>query len=205
MTQMTGSRLFAEMLESYGVSHVFYIPAIMLGGVAEMENMPIRRIMTHGEKSAAYMADGYARASRKPGICMAQQIGGSNLAAGLRDAYMAGSPVVALSGGPPVHAQYRNGYQEVQDLSQFDAVTKSNVRVDEVSRLPDLLRQAFRNATTGAPGPGAPAGTRPAWQFVLCQGRSRLRAGTALRPGSTLSAVSRRPIHEGCARTVAES
>ena len=153
MPQMTGSRLFAEMLESYGVSHVFYIPAIMLGGIAEMENMPIRRIMTHGEKSAAYMADGYARASGKPGICMAQQIGASNLAAGLRDAYMAGSPVVAISGGPPVHAQYRNGYQEVQDLSQFDAVTKSNVRVDEVSRLPDLLRQAFRDATTGAPGP----------------------------------------------------
>ncbi len=153
MPQMTGSRLFAEMLEGYGVTHVFYIPAIMLGGIAEMENMPIRRIMTHGEKSAAYMADGYARASGKPGICMAQQIGGSNLAAGLRDAYMAGSPLIAISGGPPVHAQYRNGYQEVQDLSQFDAVTKSNVRVDEVSRLPDLLRQAFRNATTGTPGP----------------------------------------------------
>jgi acetolactate synthase-1/2/3 large subunit len=153
MPQMTGSRLFAEMLESYGVSHLFYIPAIMLGGIAEMEHMPIRRIMTHGEKSAAYMADGYARASGRPGICMAQQIGGSNLAAGLRDAYMAGAPVIAITGGPPVHAQYRNGYQEVQDLSQFDAVTKSNVRVDEVSRLPDLLRQAFRNATTGAPGP----------------------------------------------------
>ena len=153
MPAMTGSRLFAQMLESYGVSHIFYIPAIMLGGIAEMENLPIRRVMTHGEKSAAYMADGYARASGKPGICMAQQIGGSNLAAGLRDAYMAGSPVIAISGGPPVHAQYRNAYQEVQDISQFDAVTKFNVRVDEVSRLPDLLRQAFRACTTGAPGP----------------------------------------------------
>lgn len=153
MPEMTGSRLFAEMLAAYGVTHVFYIPAIMLGGIAEMEHMPIRRIMTHGEKSAAYMADGYARASGRPGICMAQQIGGSNLAAGLRDAFMAGAPVVAISGGPPVHAQYRNAYQEVQDLSQFDAVTKFNVRVDEVSRLPDLLRQAFRASTTGAPGP----------------------------------------------------
>lgn len=153
MPEMTGSRLFAQMLDSYGVSHIFYIPAIMLGGIAEMEKLPIRRIMTHGEKSAAYMADGYARASGKPGICMAQQIGASNLAAGLRDACMAGSPVIAISGGPPVHAQYRNAYQEVQDLSQFDAVTKFNVRVDDVSRLPDLLRQAFRACTTGAPGP----------------------------------------------------
>jgi acetolactate synthase-1/2/3 large subunit len=153
MPAMTGSRLFAEMLEAYGVTHVFYIPAIMLGGIAEMEHMPIRRVMTHGEKSAAYMADGYARASGRPGICMAQQIGGSNLAAGLRDAFLAGAPVVAISGGPPLHAQYRNAYQEVQDLSQFDAVTKFNVRVDDVSRLPDLLRQAFRASTTGAPGP----------------------------------------------------
>jgi acetolactate synthase-1/2/3 large subunit len=153
MPAMTGSRLFAEMLEAYGVTHVFYIPAIMLGSIAEMEHMPIRRVMTHGEKSAAYMADGYARASGRPGICMAQQIGGSNLAAGLRDAFLAGAPVVAISGGPPLHAQYRNAYQEVQDLSQFDAVTKFNVRVDDVSRLPDLLRQAFRASTTGAPGP----------------------------------------------------
>jgi acetolactate synthase-1/2/3 large subunit len=153
MPMMTGSRLFAEMLEGYGVSHVFYVPAIMLGGLAEMEHMPIRRIMTHGEKSAAYMADGYARASGKPGVCMAQQIGGSNLAAGLRDAYMAGAPVIAITGGPPLNAHYRHGYQEADDHAQFDAVTKFNARVDDVSRLPDLLRQAFRTATAGSPGP----------------------------------------------------
>ncbi|MBA2965527.1 MULTISPECIES: thiamine pyrophosphate-binding protein [Ramlibacter] len=153
MTTMTGSRLIAEMLRDYGVSHVFYIPAMLLGVLAEMEDMPVRRIMTHGEKSAAYMADGYARASGRPGICMAQQIGGSNLAAGLRDAYMACAPVIALSGGPAPAAHYRNGYQEVEDLGQFDAVTKFNARVERVDRLPDLLRQAFRAATTGAPGP----------------------------------------------------
>ncbi len=96
--EITGSRLFAEMLEGYGVSHVFYLPAIMLGGLAEMEDMNIRRIMTHGEKSAAYMADGYARASGKPGICMSQQIGASNLAAGLRDAFMANAPLIAITG-----------------------------------------------------------------------------------------------------------
>ena len=153
MTQMTGSRLFAEMLRDYEVSHVFYIPAIMLGAIAEMEKMGIKRIMTHGEKSAAYMADGYARASRKPGICMSQQIGGSNLAAGLRDAYMASAPLIAITGGPPTHAHYKNGYQEVEDMSQFDSVTKFNARVEDISRIPDLLRQAFREATSGSPGP----------------------------------------------------
>ena len=153
MTHMTGSRLFAEMLRDYEVSHVFYIPAIMLGAIAEMEKMGIKRIMTHGEKSAAYMADGYARASRKPGICMSQQIGGSNLAAGLRDAYMASAPLIAITGGPPTHAHYKNGYQEVEDMSQFDSVTKFNARVEDISRIPDLLRQAFREATSGSPGP----------------------------------------------------
>ncbi len=153
MSEITGSRLFAEMLHGYDVTHVFYLPAIMLGGIAEMENFGIKRIMTHGEKSAAYMADGYARASGKPGVCLAQQIGASNLSAGLRDAYMACAPVVAVTGGPAVHAHYKHGYQEVDDFSQFDPVTKMNVRVDHVSRLPDLMRQAFRAATTGTPGP----------------------------------------------------
>jgi acetolactate synthase-1/2/3 large subunit len=150
---MTGSRLFAEVLQGYGVTHVFYLPAIMLNGLAEMEDMPIRRIMTHGEKSAAYMADGYARASGRPGVCLAQQIGASNLAAGLRDAYMACSPLIAITGGHTPAARYRNAYQEVEDFSQFDAVTKLNARVDDVTRLPDLMRQAFRAATSGAPRP----------------------------------------------------
>ena len=153
MPEMTGSRLFAEMLKGYEVTHIFYVPAIMLGAIAEMGSLNIKRIMTHGEKSAAYMADGYARASRKPGVCLVQQIGASNLAAGLRDAYMACSPIIAISGGPPINAHYKHGYQEIDDFSQFEAVTKMNVRVDHVSRLPDLLRQAFRTATTNSPGP----------------------------------------------------
>lgn len=153
MPRMTGSRLVAEMLRGYGVSHLFYVPAILLKGLAEMEDMNIRRVMTHGEKSAVYMADGYARASGKPGICMSQQIGASNLAAGLRDAYMASAPLIAITGGHTPSGRYRNAYQEVEDMSQFDAVTKFNARVDDLARLPDMIRQAFRAATTGAPRP----------------------------------------------------
>ncbi|MFH1605643.1 MAG: thiamine pyrophosphate-binding protein [Pseudomonadota bacterium] len=150
---MTGSRLFAEMLQGYGVSHVFFMPAVLAKALAEMEDMPIKRVLTHGEKAAAYMADGYARASGRPGVCMAQAIGASNLAAGLRDAYMAGSPLVAVTGGPRPDWRYRHAYQEVEDFSQFDPVTKFNACIDTAARLPDLLRQAFREATSGAPGP----------------------------------------------------
>jgi acetolactate synthase-1/2/3 large subunit len=153
MAVMTGSRFFAEAMRGYGVSHIFFVPTMLLPAMAEMEDMNIRRVVTHGEKAAAYMADGYARASRKPGICMAQNVGAANLAAGLRDAYMARSPVIAITGGPDPDSRYRHLYQEVEDFSMFDPVTKFNARIDNLGRLPDLLRQAFREATSGAPGP----------------------------------------------------
>jgi len=153
MSKMTGSRLIAETLHGYGVTHVFFVPTILMSALAEMDDLGVRKIMTHGEKAAAYMADGYARASGKPGVCMAQQIGASNLAAGLRDAYMACTPLIAISGGSLPDARYRHAYQEIEDFSQFDAVTKFTAQVDDVKRLPDLLRQAFRAATSGAPGP----------------------------------------------------
>ncbi|MBM3341176.1 MAG: thiamine pyrophosphate-binding protein [Betaproteobacteria bacterium] len=153
MPKMTGARLFAEMMRDYEVSHIFFVPAFILKSFAEMEDMPIARIMVHGEKAAAYMADGYARSSGKPGVCMAQMIGASNLAAGLRDAHMAGAPVIAVTGGPAPASRYKHAYQEVDDITQFDVVTKFNAQVDTLARLPDLTRQAFRVATSGAPGP----------------------------------------------------
>src|SRR3954466_7087598 len=153
MAKMTGARLFAEMMRGYEVSHIFFVPAFMLKAFAEMEDMPIKRVMVHGEKAAAYMADGYARASGKPGVCMAQMIGASNLAAGLRDGHMAGAPIIAVTGGPTPQSRYRHAYQEVDDVTQFDAVKKLNDQIDSVSRMPDLIRQAFRVATSGAPGP----------------------------------------------------
>ncbi|MGW8182795.1 MAG: thiamine pyrophosphate-binding protein [Burkholderiales bacterium] len=153
MQRMTGSRAFAEMMKGYGITHVFFVPTILLEALAEMDDIGVRKILTHGEKAAAYMADGYARATGRPGICLAQQIGASNLAAGLRDSWMAGSPVIAVTGGPATAGRYRRAYQEVEDFSQFDSVTKLSVQVDDVTRLPDLLRHAFRTATSGAPGP----------------------------------------------------
>ncbi len=153
MPRMTGSRLFAEMLKGYGITHVFFVPTILMDALAEMDDLGIRKILTHGEKAAAYMADGYARAKGGPGVCMAQQIGASNLAAGLRDPWMAGSPVIAITGGPAAAGRYRRAYQEVEDFTQFDSVTKLNMQLDDLARFPDLVRQVFRVATSGAPGP----------------------------------------------------
>jgi acetolactate synthase-1/2/3 large subunit len=152
--KQTGAVVLADMLAGYGVTHVFMVPAVLRRSFAEMERRTkIARVHCHGEKSAAYMADGYARASDKPGICRAQVIGALNLAAGLRDAYLAHSPVIAMTGGRDPRTKFRKVYQEVDDVPAFEPVTKMNVTVDEVSRIPDMVRQAFRAATTGAPGP----------------------------------------------------
>ena len=99
------------------------------------------------------MADGYARASGRVGVSFAQCIGAANLAAGLRDPYLACSPLVVLTGGPYAQSRGRHVYQEIEDFPLFKPVTKYSARVDTVTRLPDTLRQAFRAATTGTPGP----------------------------------------------------
>ena len=152
--KMTGAECLADMLKDYGVTHVFMVPAVLRRTFAEMERRTsIARIHTHGEKSAAYMADGYARASGKPGICMAQVIGALNLAAGLRDAWLAHSPVIAMTGGRDAKTKFRKVYQEIDDVPAFEPVTKFNATIDDVARFPDMVRQAFRVATSGTPGP----------------------------------------------------
>ncbi len=82
--KISGAECMADMLQGYGVTHVFHVPAVLRKTFAVMESRTkIKRLHVHGEKSAAYMADGYARATGKPGVCMAQVIGALNLAAGL--------------------------------------------------------------------------------------------------------------------------
>src|ERR1700722_6947743 len=152
--KMTGAECLAEMLKGYGVTHLFMVPAVLRRTFAELERRTsIARIHTHGEKSAAYMADGYARATGKPGVCMAQVIGALNLAAGLRDAWLAHSPVIAFTGGRETKTKFRKVYQEIDDLPAFEPVTKFNATVDDVTRFPDMIRQAFRVAVSGCPGP----------------------------------------------------
>src|SRR5215813_3914961 len=152
--KMTGAQCLADMLKGYGVTHVFHVPAVLRTTYAEMEKRTdIKRLHVHGEKSAAYMADGYARASGRPGICMAQAIGALNLAAGLRDAWLAHSPVIAFTGGREPKNKFRKVYQEVDDVPAFEFVNKFNATVDDVARFPDMVRQAFRAAVSGTPGP----------------------------------------------------
>jgi len=151
--KISGARFIAETFKGYGVTHVFFVEAILRYALVEMETLGIQRVLTHSEKAAAYMADGYARISHKPGVCMAQSVGAANLASGLQDPYLGLSPVIAITGRKPPFSQYRNAYQEISHDCIFKEVTKYNVIVDTIEQLPYLLRQAFREATSGAPGP----------------------------------------------------
>jgi acetolactate synthase-1/2/3 large subunit len=151
MTASAGASVIAQMLAGYGVTHVFFVDAVLRRTLIELEALGVRRVLAHSEKAAVYMADGYARASGRVGVCFAQSVGAANLAAGLQDAYLHRAPIVALTGRKA--AQSRNAYQEVAHAPLFAAVTSFSERVDAPDDLPRLLRQAFRAATGPTPRP----------------------------------------------------
>ncbi|MBT5432497.1 MAG: SnoaL-like domain-containing protein, partial [Rhodospirillaceae bacterium] len=154
MAKMTGARFLADFLERSGVTHVFWVPAVLMQMLREMETSNrISRILAHSEKAAVYMADGYARASGRPGVCFAQKIGAANLAAALKDPYLANTPLIAMTGGALPRFENRHVYQQLDDGAMFVPVTKTQAHVAELQALPEAMRQAFRDATTGTPGP----------------------------------------------------
>lgn len=149
----TGAETLAQMIAGYGATHVFFVDAILRRTLIALEGHGVRRILAHSEKAAAYMADGYARASGRVGVVMAQSVGAANLAAGLQDAYLHRTPIVALTGRKPPFAQARNAYQEIEHRPMFRPVTVFDADVDHADELPRLLRQAFRAATGPTPRP----------------------------------------------------
>ena len=151
--KMTGARYFARLLEAYGVTHVFFMDAVLRRALAEIEDTKIVRVLGHSEKGVGYMADGYARISGRPGVCMAQSVGAANLAAAMQDPYLGHSPVIALTGRHVAAMQYRNSYQEVDHAPLFTPVTKFHAQMEVVEQMPHLIRQAFREATTTTPRP----------------------------------------------------
>jgi len=153
MSKMTGSQFISETFKGYGVKHLFVMPYVLNQVMRDSEKLGLRSIMCHSEKGAAYMADAYARISRRPSVCMAQSVGAANLAAGLQDAYLACSPVIALTGRLQQIKQQRNAYQEINHSGPFSSVTKYDGLVTSAKELPFFLRQAFREATSATPGP----------------------------------------------------
>jgi acetolactate synthase I/II/III large subunit len=150
---LNGAEWLARTLALNGTTHVFFIDAVLRRTLIELGALGVTRVLAHAEKSAAYMADGYARIAGRPGICFAQSVGAANLAAGLQDPYLGHSPVIALTGREPPLYHHRNTYQELPHAPLYASVTKFSADVADAADLPRLLRQAWRAAMTGSPRP----------------------------------------------------
>src|SRR5947199_6551543 len=135
------------------MSHVFFVESVMRRTLLHLGDLGVKHILAHAEKAAAYMADGYARVAGRPGVCMAQSVGAANLAAGLRDAWLGRTPVIAFTGHKEPSFQHRNAYQEIPHAPLFAAVTKFSTPVLSTGELPRLLRHAWRAALADTPRP----------------------------------------------------
>ena len=150
---MKGYEFIVETFKKYGVTSFFYEETILHNVIKELNKKGIKTVLAHSENAAAYMADGYARATQKAGICAAQSIGAANLAAGLNEAWLANSPVIALTGKKQATLQYTGAYQESEHRLMFEGITKFNAELEDTRHMPYLLRRLFKDAVSGKPGP----------------------------------------------------
>lgn len=161
MIKMTGAQAIVEALKRQKVKHIFGIPG---GATLDLYDVlydsGLRNILARHEQGAAHMADGYARISGVPGVCIATSgPGGTNLVTGIATAYMDSSPIIALTGqvnSQAVNSSYmigRDAFQEADIIGITMPITKHNFQVKKAGDLPSVLKEAFYIASTGRPGP----------------------------------------------------
>lgn len=150
---MTGAEFLARSIAASGQTHVFFVDAVLRRTLLALNGLGVQTVLAHTEKAAVYMADGYARVSGRPGIVAAQSVGAANLAAGLQDAYLARTPVLAMTGRKVPAHQHRNAYQEVTHAPLFAPVTKFAADVADAADLPRVLRQAWAASVAVPPRP----------------------------------------------------
>jgi acetolactate synthase-1/2/3 large subunit len=157
-----GGALLAGLLAEHGVRHVFGVPGGQTLALydAILDTDALRHVLVRDERSAAYAADAYARVTGRAGVCDATVgPGAAKLPSGLAEALGASVPVVALVSELPAAMaphRYRGAASQALDQAALLApVTKWHAAVPDAATMPALVRQAFREATTGRPGPVA--------------------------------------------------
>jgi acetolactate synthase-1/2/3 large subunit len=155
MAELTGAEIVIESLKKEGVEIVFGIPGgVNLPIFDKLYDSGIRVVLTRHEQGAAHMADGYARASGKAGVCIATSgPGATNLVTGLATANMDSIPVVAFTGQVRTDVIGSDAFQEADITGITRPITKHNYLVKDVRDLAQVIREAFYIATTGRPGP----------------------------------------------------
>lgn len=156
MDQVTGGEAFVRMLQLHGVKHIF--------GLCGDTSLPfydamyrlehgMQHILTRDERSAAYMADGYARVSGRVGVCEGPSGGGATyILPGIVEANESSIPVLCFTSDISVSARGRYALTELDQEALFRPLTKWNTVLDSGADIPRVLRSAFKQMTTGRPG-----------------------------------------------------
>lgn len=156
MQKLSGGHAVVKVLEAEGVEQAFCVPGESYLGVIDglYAHPYIKLISTRHEGGASFMAEAYAKASGKVGVCMATRgPGATNLSIGLHTAMQDSTPLVALIGQVERPFKGKEAFQEVDFQSYFRPLCKWTVEIDDVHRLPELLHRAFYKARSGRPGP----------------------------------------------------
>ena len=154
-TKMNGAKILVESLKKEGVGAVFGYP----GGQAlplfdALYGSDLRFYLVRHEQAAAHAADGYARATGKPGVCIATSgPGATNLVTGIATAYMDSIPIVAITGQVKTFMIGNDAFQEADIIGITRPITKHNYLVKDVKDLARTVKEAFHIASTGRPGP----------------------------------------------------
>lgn len=155
MTKMTGAEILIEALKKEKVDIIFGYPGgALLPILDKLYDAPFNFVLTRHEQGAAHAADGYARASGRPGVCMATSgPGATNLVTGIATAYMDSIPIIAITGQVKSFLIGNDAFQEADVTGITRPITKHNYLVKDVRDLARVIKEAFHIATTGRPGP----------------------------------------------------
>jgi thiamine pyrophosphate-dependent acetolactate synthase large subunit-like protein len=155
MGTVLGGELLAQALKSQGVDTMFYVMGgPMLEAEATCIKLGIRAVDTRHEQAAALSAHAWGRVMRRPGVAMGcSGPGATNLLTGVANAFTDAAPLVAIGGSSPRVSLGMEAFQEIDQVAVFKPVTKWAERIYDARRIPEIVATAFRQATTGRPGP----------------------------------------------------
>ncbi len=154
--ELTGAEIIVRFLQDEGVEHLFGYPggAVLHIYDAIYKQDKIKHVLVRHEQAAAHAADGYARSTGKPGVCLVTSgPGATNAVTGIATAYMDSIPMVVITGQVPTHLIGNDAFQEVDSVGITRPCVKHNFLVKDVQDLAITLKKAFYIATTGRPGP----------------------------------------------------
>jgi acetolactate synthase I/II/III large subunit len=155
MAELTGAQIMIECLKREGVEYIFGLPGgAILPTFDALYDSEIKFILVRHEQGASHMADGYGRATGKPGVCMVTSgPGATNTVTGLATAYSDSAPMVCITGQVATPVIGSDAFQEADVVGITRPVTKHNYLIKDVKDIARVVREAFYIASTGRPGP----------------------------------------------------